>query len=103
MAAGNAVRRYLTGSAGTHSARRWRSLLVMASYVAVVAILALIIGLKFLPSMLVPFVVPLAFLSGYCYRQAVLDSGRLPRFQWLWLKDDPLLRQLDDDPPPGAS
>ncbi len=41
--------------------------------------------------------VPLAFVAGYCYRQAVLDLGRLPWFQRLWLEDDPLLREQQDN------
>jgi hypothetical protein len=52
----------------------------------------IVIGAKFFAWMMLVFAPFGAFIGGYCFRQQVVSTGRLPRFRWLWLKEDMELR-----------
>ena len=94
-------REALRGKTEWHSASVWRSTLVVAAVLLVTSIaLWAFLGLTVLAVILNSSAWALAFLAGYCFRQAVLDRGRLPWFRWLWLRDDPLLNRGEGDQPP---
>jgi len=79
---------FLRGRAGAHSAREWRVLLGVDTFLAALALYSLIVNLRVLAGIALTFAIPIAFLSGYCYRQAVIDQERRPGLRWLWLEED---------------
>ena len=74
-------------------------LLVVAIFLLAVGVVVSFLGLTVLAAIGACCAVPVAFLAGYCFRQAVLDRGRLPWFRWLWLRGDPLLNRGESEGP----
>jgi hypothetical protein len=68
-------------------------LLGVAVFMTAMATYSIAIGLRVLALIGLGGAVLIAFTSGYCYRQAVLDRGKLPWFRALWLEED-----ADDGP-----
>jgi hypothetical protein len=87
------------GKAEWHEPSGWKSLLILAVFLLVLGVVVSFIGLTVLAAILVCGAVPIAFVAGYCLRQAVLDRGRLPWLRWLWLRDDPLLNRGESEEP----
>jgi len=73
---------------GWNQGASWRVLILLAVGLGAAAITMIWTGNHFGSSVLTVLLVPLSFLAGYCYRQAVLNRGELPRLRALWLLED---------------
>jgi hypothetical protein len=67
---------------------------ITACFLSAAALLSMLLELRVLAVIFIAGAPLGAFVGGYCYRQQVISSGRLPRARWLWLKED-----LPPDPP----
>jgi len=59
-----------------------------ACFLAVAAVVSMLLELQVLAVIFIASAPLGSFIGGYCYRQQVISSGNLPRFRWLWLKED---------------
>lgn len=79
---------------GTTTAAGWHLYLATALIFGSGGIVLIWTNARVGASIAVILAIPMAFLGGYCYRHHVVSSGRLPRYHWLWLKED-----LPPEPP----
>ena len=74
-----------------HDAAGWRSLGAATVFLTVAAVVCIALDLRVLAGIFVVGAALGGFVTGYCYRQRVLNLGRKPSLPFLVLKDDPLL------------
>jgi hypothetical protein len=60
----------------------------LAAFSALWSAIAIWLGLRVFALMCLAFSAVAAFVGGYCFRQQVISTGRLPRLRWRWLKED---------------
>ena len=82
------MRRRSHDRAGWHDGAGWRGLTWLAVYSALLGVVAIWLELRVFATMCLAISGMGAFTGGYCFRQQVISTGRLPRFRWLWLKED---------------
>ena len=75
-------------AAGWHHAAGWRTVTGFAVFSGVLAALSIWLELRVFALICLGNMGLAAFIGGYCFRQQVISTGRLPRFRWLWLKED---------------
>jgi succinate dehydrogenase hydrophobic anchor subunit len=85
---GNQARSSLRGQLESHHAVAWRLMLVTAVFLTASGVASAFLTLPVLASVCTIGTIPTAFISGYCFRQTVLDRGRLPWARTLWLRRD---------------
>lgn len=74
--------------AGWHDASGWRLMTATSVFLAAWSAVAIWLELRVFALICLVGAPVGAFIGGYCFRQQVIATGRLPRFRWLWLKED---------------